>query len=304
MRVKKDPKVSIIIPTYNRVNVITRAIKSVLGQTYQNFELIVVDDGSNDNTGKKVKNFNDSRINYICHEENKGGSAARNTGIQVAKGEYIAFLDSDDEWLPQKIEKQVEILDKDEGIGAVFTDRKIMPSGRIKKIKLPKNKKKQLKKIYRKNFLGGCSVVMVRKRVFSKIGMFDINLPSSQDFDMWIRLLIYYNIEVLNEVLVIIHCPSSKRITKNIDAKERTLNILKNKYSKYLKTCFFCRKLSNLGYLYYCMGNKKIGRNKIIESLQLYPFYIKAWIYLVVSFINPKIFFRIRTIFKKHEVLE
>jgi len=95
----KNPKVSVIIPTYNRAHLIGRAIQSVLNQTYQDFELIVVDDGSTDNTNEVIKEFSqkDKRILYIKHDKNKGGSAARNTGIKAARGEYIAFQDSDDE---------------------------------------------------------------------------------------------------------------------------------------------------------------------------------------------------------------
>ena len=107
----KTPKVSVIIPTYNRAHLVGRAIRSVLNQTYQDFEIIVVDDGSTDNTEEVVKSFNDPRIRYIRHEKNRGGSAACNTGIRAARGEYIAFQDSDDEWLPEKLEKQMQVFE-------------------------------------------------------------------------------------------------------------------------------------------------------------------------------------------------
>jgi len=102
----KNPTISVIIPTYNRANFIDVAIKSVLNQSYQDFEIIIVDDGSTDNTEEIVKNFNDFRINYFFHKFNQGISAARNTGIKACQGKYIAFLDSDDEWLPEKLDKK------------------------------------------------------------------------------------------------------------------------------------------------------------------------------------------------------
>ncbi|HOC97311.1 MAG TPA: glycosyltransferase family 2 protein, partial [Candidatus Pacearchaeota archaeon] len=103
-------KVSVIIPTYNGSNTILRAVHSVLNHTYSNFELIVVDDCSKDNTFEVVKSIEDERVKVLRHRNNKGGSAARNTGIKEAKGEYIAFLDDDDEWLSEKVEKQVKYL--------------------------------------------------------------------------------------------------------------------------------------------------------------------------------------------------
>src|SRR4030042_5052103 len=106
------PTVSIIIPTYNRAHLVMRAINSVLDQSFQDFEIIIVDDASRDNTEKMVSGIRDKRIFYIRHEKNRGGSAARNTGIKQARGEYIAFLDSDDEWLPEKLEKQLKVLEQ------------------------------------------------------------------------------------------------------------------------------------------------------------------------------------------------
>jgi glycosyltransferase involved in cell wall biosynthesis len=99
----KNPKVSVIIPTYNRAEYLGRSIQSVLNQTYQDFELIIVDDGSTDNTRDIVAQFHDKRLNYIRHETNLGVAAARNSGVRAARGIYLAFQDSDDEWLEQLI---------------------------------------------------------------------------------------------------------------------------------------------------------------------------------------------------------
>jgi glycosyltransferase involved in cell wall biosynthesis len=116
------PTVSVIIPTYNRAHLIGRAIQSVLKQTYQDFEVIVVDDGSIDNTEEVVKKIQENRVYYYKHDKNKGGSAARNTGISLAKGEYIAFQDSDDEWLPEKLEKQIGVFNNQtKNVGVVYT---------------------------------------------------------------------------------------------------------------------------------------------------------------------------------------
>ena len=120
----EKPTVSVIIPTYNRAHLIDRSIQSVLNQTYQDFELIVVDDRSTDNTEDIIRQFRekDKRIKYIKHDKNKGGSAARNTRIKNSVGKYIVFQDSDDEWFPEKLEKQMKIFETASlEVGVVYT---------------------------------------------------------------------------------------------------------------------------------------------------------------------------------------
>jgi glycosyltransferase involved in cell wall biosynthesis len=116
------PLVSCIIPTYNRAHIVGRAIRSVLNQTYKNIEVIVVDDGSQDNTQEAVLSIKDERVRYIRLHRNFGVAFARNIGIANARGEFVAFLDSDDYFLPEKIEKQVELMLKDESIGVCYTE--------------------------------------------------------------------------------------------------------------------------------------------------------------------------------------
>jgi glycosyltransferase involved in cell wall biosynthesis len=117
-----EPLVSCIIPTYNRAHIVGRAIQSVLNQTYKNIEVIVVDDGSQDNTQEVVLSIKDERVRYIRLHRNFGAAFARNIGIANARGEFVAFLDSDDYFLPEKIEKQVELMLKDESIGVCYTE--------------------------------------------------------------------------------------------------------------------------------------------------------------------------------------
>jgi len=105
------PTVSVIVPTYNRADAVQRTVDSVLDQTFEDFEIIVVDDASTDDTPEVVAAYDDPRVTFRRHETNRGGSAARNTGIEAAEGTYIAFLDSDDEWLPRKLERQVRTLE-------------------------------------------------------------------------------------------------------------------------------------------------------------------------------------------------
>ena len=114
------PKVSVIIPTYNRAAYVKEAIDSVLGQSYEDYEIIVVDDGSSDDTNAVVKGFGDSRIRYI-YQKNKGISGARNTGIRNARAQFVALLDSDDIWFPQILELEVPILDQNPDLCLVYS---------------------------------------------------------------------------------------------------------------------------------------------------------------------------------------
>jgi GT2 family glycosyltransferase len=124
------PTVSVVIPTYNRAELLTRAIDSVLAQTYEDFELVVVDDGSTDDTEEVVTGYDDERVRYLPHETNRGANPARNTGIEAAEGEYVAFLDSDDEWRPRKLEAQLDRLDgTDDDWIAVYTDYDVTVPG-------------------------------------------------------------------------------------------------------------------------------------------------------------------------------
>src|SRR4030042_1588084 len=194
------PTVSVIIPTYNRAHLLNRAIKSILVQTFGDFEIIIVDDASTDNTERIVKSIDDKRILYIRHENNKGGSAARNTGIRQARGKYIAFLDSDDEWLPEKLEKQLKVFERStNSVGLVYT-------GIIKESKqrrsVHQSRENTAQAILAENYVGTTSTPLIKKECFLKTGLFDETLPSAQDWDMWIRIGQYYEFDFVTEQLV------------------------------------------------------------------------------------------------------
>ena len=128
---------SVIIPTYNRAHLVGRAIQSVIDQTFIGWELLLIDDGSTDDTEKVVKRFCDHRIRYLRHEVNKGAGAARNTGIRESSGEYIALLDSDDEWLPEKLDKQLNVFRRDKSgrLGVVVCHSSVLRVGNKKTIR-------------------------------------------------------------------------------------------------------------------------------------------------------------------------
>ena len=205
----KNPTVSVIIPTYNCARLIGRSIKSVLNQTYRDFELIIVDDSSTDNTDKIVKKFQeqDKRVKYIRHDKNKGGSAARNTGIKLARGEFIAFLDSDDEWLPKKLEKQIKAM-KDLPFdiwGGIYCGFYYVGSKKYRAVKALKRGILQKEILNREVDIGAGSTALLTRNAISKIGLFDESFERHQDLEYLIRFFRYYKLYNIEEPLVKIY---------------------------------------------------------------------------------------------------
>jgi glycosyltransferase involved in cell wall biosynthesis len=187
-------RVSVVIPTFNRENYIGRAIESVLNQTYSDYEIIVIDDGSTDQTKQKVLEYGDS-IHYI-YQENQGPSAARNKGIQLAQGEYIAFLDSDDCFLPQKLERQLAFIDKHPDCKFQYSWYNHIKVGKkIEKVRTPwicKDLEHLQYALYKRQFTIRTSTVLVAKECFTNELLFNNKYLYSQDWDMWLRLANYY----------------------------------------------------------------------------------------------------------------
>src|SRR5665213_1595741 len=187
------PKISVLIPTYNRGAHIAQAIESVLAQTYPDYEIIVIDDGSTDNTQEILKNFEGKITSILQH--NQGISKTRNRGIRESNGEYIAFLDSDDYWTSEKLAEQVEILDSHTKVGIVYVRMPIV-NEQLEKIGMKpagvsgKNFKELLE------FWGDLptSSIMVRRECFDKAGLFDTSLATMEDIDMWIRIAKFYDL--------------------------------------------------------------------------------------------------------------
>ncbi len=195
-------KISVIIPTFNRAGLLKRALQSVLKQSLPVDEIIVVDDGSEDGTAELVrKSF--PQIQYLC-QPNHGVSAARNAGIRKAKSDWIALLDSDDEWLPRKIEKQVEALQSIPSFRLCHTDEIWIRNGR--RVNPMKKHRKYGGDIF-EHCLPLCvispSSVMIHKSIFKKYGTFDEQLPVCEDYDMWLRICAFEPVLFLNEKLII-----------------------------------------------------------------------------------------------------
>lgn len=204
------PLVSVILPTYNRAHLIAESILSVLAQTYKNFELIVVDDGSTDNTDAVIAQFSDSRIRYI-QQPNRGRSNARNHALSLARGELITFLDSDDLYLPEKIACQVEYLQSHPGTGMAYTSAYCIDelSNRLEHQYIASVSGLIYESIA---FFTPVTItlptVMTYKSVINKVGGFDEAMHRFEDTDMWRRIALNYRIDALPEFTCMLrtHC--------------------------------------------------------------------------------------------------
>ena len=197
---RSSPKVSVIIPTYNRKWALPEAIKSVMDQTFRSFELIIVDDGSTDATEAWVRG-NQPSAKYI-KKKNGGVSSARNRGIEESRGRYIAFLDSDDRWLPEKLERQTEAMDL--GHAVCHTDEIWIRNQ--KRVNPRLKHKKYSGDIFIKSLplvIISPSSVMIKREIFDEIGLFDENLFACEDYDLWLRLTSKYHVHFIDEPLII-----------------------------------------------------------------------------------------------------
>jgi glycosyltransferase involved in cell wall biosynthesis len=201
-----NPRVSVIIPTYNREKLILKSIDSVLKQSFQDLEILIIDDASSDNTESVIRSFGNEKIRYFKLDKNSGQCVARNYGIGKARGEYIAFLDSDDEWLPDKLKLQIGCFEKGSGkTGAVY-------GGSYKRDVVNKITTFIDKKYFRGNindkFLEGfCpptpSLFLVKKSVLQEVNGFDEELLTFVDLDLWLRISGKYHFDFVEDPVII-----------------------------------------------------------------------------------------------------
>ena len=291
------PLVSVVIPTRNRAGFLPIALRSVLDQTFQDFEIIVVDDASTDGTAELRQEFHDARIRWLRHDRRRGGAAARNTGIGHSTGEYIAFLDDDDEWYPDKLARQMEVMLKSHPqVGGVYTGYVVVDrnSGRVCRRKIPSQRGNLQQKLLEDNPIGGTSSMLLKRSCLEKVGLFDENLPSFQDRDLWIRISREFHFDYVQEPMLnyFIH---SEKVWTNLEALTRGLEIMADKYGSFPTF----RKQCGSRYLEFgvrfCEASQiERGRLALLKSIRLYPYRIKPYLYLGLALFGPRLFTIVR----------
>jgi glycosyltransferase involved in cell wall biosynthesis len=300
------PKVSVIIPTYNRPEFLRIAISSVLRQSFSDFEIIVIDDASSADISSVITAFNDPRLRYARHAVNRGGSAARNTGIAQANSRYIAFLDDDDEWLSDKLCKQLVLLESSPSkIGGVYTGCFVVDkaSGRIVSEKIPTQEGYLLDELLHHNCIGGTSSILLRKECFDKVGLFDETLQSFQDYDIFIRIANFYEFYCIKEPLYKYYLHNNS-IWTNPAALAKGSKIVLKKYRKfksfrsYISNFYFSR-----GILYCDSSNFRYGRKFLLRSIMLRPFSIRRCFYFCISLFRETNYRRSKKVKEKFQFL-
>jgi glycosyltransferase involved in cell wall biosynthesis len=214
----ESPLVSVVMPAYNVAWCIGRAIDSVLAQDFRSYELIVVNDGSTDDTRAVLDRYGEAVV--LIDQSNRGMSAARNRGIRQARGTYIAFLDADDWWVPEKLSRQVELMTRRPELGFCSTAARVEDGdGRLLNLwRCPDGRSEILETLFAQNaaIAGGCSAVIVRKDLLERVGMFDESLGGFEDPDLWMRLAAVSGYACIDETLAVI-LRRERSVSRNLD---------------------------------------------------------------------------------------
>lgn len=301
--------ISVVIPTHNRADLILRAVSSVQHQTYRDLEIIVVSDGSTDGTNELITKIadEDERIRLIAYSPSQGGNTARNLGIKAAKGEYIAFLDDDDEWLPDKLKLQLNVISENKGIGLVYTGVHVIYVNEKVEYNTKARESGDLsKRILLDNCIGTTSTVMCRKEVLLNVGLFDTSLRALQDYDLWIRCCQRYAVGIVPmELIYYYNYTSNKKdntqVSSSTEKYAEAIEYINKKYDSLFNKLPEDKKrekrLNDLALLINKSlrnENRKDARKYILKYIGMGKL-TKGFLYYLLSYISYKNILRIRS---------
>lgn len=283
--------VSVVVPTHERADTLQRAIESVLSQTITDIELIVVDDASTDGTEAVVREYDDPRIKYLKHDENCGGSAARNTGVDAAEGKFVAFLDDDDEWRPGKLAAQLDVYDRASAeTGVVYTGiENVDEGGQTNSVKTPRIEGDVTKELLLHNFIGSFSALMVDRETVEQVGLLDERFPSWQDWEYYIQLSREAEFAAVPEPLVVRHNAGHEQISDDVETKiTETYPLFRDKfndlaagYGRQFERRRRGRLLFRLGYAALSDGRYALARRLLVRALWYDPTNKQSYMYLL-----------------------
>jgi len=275
-RVGGGPLVSVVMPTFNSQNTVLRALKSVLAQTYGNIEIVIADDASRDDTRQRVESLADERVTFLESDAktNQGPAASRNRALAVAQGKYVAFLDSDDEWLPEKLAVQVAFMGANPDCSIVVSNAEdISPEGRVVETEFdstPPARGPDAWRVLLKYSFIETSSVMTRLALVRELGAFDTKLFVSQDQDLWIRLALRGEVGIIDKVLGRIHRVPSGHMARNVRRQTEFLLPMIEGHVKRLASRLSAREVDEiLGRRYQSVGRQMFLHREYGAGLHL-----------------------------------
>ena len=297
-----DQLVSVILPMHNRAKSVVGAIASVLEQSYSNLELIVVDDASTDHSIELVEAMSDPRIRLLRHDSNRGAPAARNTGIEAARGNFIAFQDSDDEWLPEKLAKQMQVLEASPpNVGAVYCGFLRMSESGSLYIPGPEVRVRSgdiSRELLRGNFVGTPTLV-VRRECFRSANMFWDELPRFQDWELAIRLADEWEFAVVDEPLVRAQI-TAVSISSDERAGAEALEMILDRHHAKFETALsdYAHLILVIARFRLMQSDNRGARRYIWKAIKATPFAFNPWAFYFVSFLGRGVFTKLSAVRK------
>jgi len=304
--VTRVPAVSIILPTYNRAYCIRRAIDSVLNQTFADFELIVIDDGSTDDTRQVVEAYDDPRIVHVHNDGNRGQTARLNDGLRLARADLIAFQDSDDEWLPTKLERQVEAMRwQPPEVGIVYTDKWRFEPGREKyHWKSPHNMPDDgiiyPASLDNRVYDIGPQSVLIRRACFDKVGNFDERLTNFNDWDIFVRISQHFLFYHILEPLVNYFVSADAMTALGEHTGIKAIDVLFHKFLPDLEKNppLLASRAYWIGSYHMREGDTAKGRAFLWRAVRAQPFNLRYLVAAVVSLFGRTVYRRLHRLAK------
>lgn len=284
------PTFSVITATYNRGDMINRTIDSILAQSFKDFEYIIVDDGSTDDTREVVKRYDDERIQYIRLDNNQGANFARNQGIERATGKYISFLDSDDIYLPKRLERVAEEFSNcPEDIGCVFHSYEEIYPNRDPGVVPATEEDLSLSDFSDGNPVGSFLAATFRQTVLDSVGYLDDTMPSCQDIEFYFRVADQYSFRGINEILARKRVHESS-ISASLDRRIAGEQRLVEKHGQIISDKRLEWQHLNRVELAAEKGDIPRARRELIELMKLNPIHPKYYIYFIMSLFGQRVF--------------
>ncbi|HUC01313.1 MAG TPA: glycosyltransferase [Candidatus Paceibacterota bacterium] len=287
-------KVSGIITTFNRKGFAEKALQSVLAQTYKDFELIVLDNSSTDGTEEMVKGYSDPRIVYVKHPQ-LGIAAARNLGVKTAKGEFVGFLDDDDEWLPKKLELQMALFERSsKDVALVYGGFNRVRDGKIYETFTPRLRGKVFEDYFCKSdpLTGSASNPLIRRSAFDVSGLYDERLKTSEDWEFYLRLARDFEFDFVPEPILNIRSHAGPRLGDKLEEAAGVELMVCEEFKDFLASHPVCHSyyLQKIGGKYCRVGKPDEGRKYLKEAIGVSPSNTVAKIQYRLSFFGSSVY--------------